>query len=190
MSYQRVGIHIDEIEPRFSAPPTALRGQTGACSVCGVDSLGLFAGDDLLKRRSVARFERKYFAGQSLIKISDNIHPSPLLRDAEICAVKHAPFKTIPQFMNRFEDSSEGLPAVVVEKPRHVLKKKIFRVPGFSHSHDFMKERTSCVVKSESPSGDGEWLTRKAAADEIDFGQFVCVDFCCVATIVFTSCIV
>ena len=40
-----------------------------------------------------------------------------------------------------------------------------------SHSHDFMKERTSCVVKSESPSGDGEWLTRKSAAEQVEVGQ-------------------
>ena len=100
--------------------------------------------------------------------------------DAEIRAVKHAPFKTIPQLMYRSDDSAEGLPAVVVEKPRHVFKQKILRVFGFSHPHNFMKERTSCVVKSPSPSADGEWLTRKSAAYEVDVGKFVGVDFGCV----------
>lgn len=90
--------------------------------------------------------------------------------------------------MYRSDDSAEGLPAVVVEKPRHVFKQKILRHPGFSHAHDFMKERTSCVVKSPSLSADGEWLARKSAADEIDLGEFIGVDSGCVTIEIFTSC--
>ena len=92
------------------------------------------------------------------------------------------------QLMYRSDDGAEGLPAVVVEKPRHVFKQKILRHPGFSHAHDFMKERTSCVVKSPSLSADGEWLARKSAAYEIDLGEFIGVDSGCVTTEIYTSC--
>ena len=90
--------------------------------------------------------ERKYFSGQSAIKISDNIYPPSLLRDSEIRAVKHTPFKRIPQLMNRGKDSSESFPPFVIEKIR--------RSPGFSHSDDLMKESTSCISKAESSAAD------------------------------------
>mgnify|MGYP002562846846 CR=1 FL=1 len=77
--------------------------------------LSLTAGNDLLKSCSIARFERKYFAGQSSIKISDNIHSPPLLWDTVIGAVKTTPFQTVPQLMNRGEDRSESFPLGVIE---------------------------------------------------------------------------
>ena len=98
--------------------------------------------------------ERKYFSGQSAIKISDNIYPPSLLRDSEIRAVKHTPFKRIPQLMNRGKDSSESFPPFVIEKPWDVFEQKIRRSPGFSHSDDLMKESTSCISKAESSAAD------------------------------------
>jgi hypothetical protein len=63
----------------------------------------------------MARGDRKYLSGQSAIKISDNIYPFSLLGDSVIRAVKHTPFKRIPQLMNRGEDRSESLPVLVIE---------------------------------------------------------------------------
>lgn len=110
-----IGIHVDKVEACFGPPATALTCQTCACSFCTVDTLSLAPGYNLLKSRSIARGERKYFSGQSAIKISDNIYPPSLLRDSEIRAVKHTPFKRIPQLMYRGKDSSESFPPFVIE---------------------------------------------------------------------------
>ena len=105
--------------------------------------------------------ERKYFSGQSAIKISDNIYPPSLLRDSEIRAVKHTPFKRIPQLMNRGKDSSKSFPPFVIEKPRDVFEQKIRRSPGFMplalckrSATIIMKESTSCISKAESSAAD------------------------------------
>lgn len=50
------------------------------------------------------------------------------------------------------------------------------RVPGFSQSADFMKERASFVSKSKSLPCDRKRLTREAAADKVEVGQVCGVD--------------
>ena len=149
-----IGIHVHKVETSLGAPTAALRCDTGAYSFGEVDSTSLAAGDDLLKSFCTAFFERKYFSGQSAIKISESVHAPSLLRYSEIRRVKHAPFDTIPEFMNFMEDSSESFPAGVIEKPRHVFKEKKLRPFGFSHPCDFMKESSSGVGKAKSPSAD------------------------------------
>jgi hypothetical protein len=72
--------------------------------------------------------------------------------------------------MNFMEDSSESFPAGVIEKPRHVFKEKKLRPFGFSHPCDFMKESSSGVGKTKSPSADGKWLTRKSGTNEVNVG--------------------
>ena len=149
-----IRIHIHKIESGLRAPTATLTCQTCACSFGAIDSLSLSSGYNLPKRRSIALGERKYFSGQSAIKISDNVHPPSLLRDSEIRAVKHTPFKRIPQLMYRGKDSSESFPVFVIEKPRDVFEQKISRSPGFSHSDDLMKESASCISKAESSAAD------------------------------------
>ena len=148
--------------------------------------MALPSRDDLDKRRAIALFDRKYLSGQSGIKIADNVYPLSLLWHAEIDAVKHTPFKRIPQVMYRRDDRAEGLPAFVTEQPRHVFKEKILRVPGFSHSDDFMKECASRISKPKSSSADRKRLTRKACADKVDVGERVRVDSCCVIAKIFS----
>ena len=111
----RLGIEIYKVKSRFRSLSAALACQTCACSFGTVDSLSLSSGYNLPKRRSIALGERKYFSGQSAIKISDNIYPFSLLRDSEIRAVKHTPFKRIPQLMNCGENRSESFPLLVIE---------------------------------------------------------------------------
>ena len=65
------------------------------------------------KSLSVCSGERKYFSGASGIKISDNEHPSPRLRELVVCAVTHIPFQTIPQLMKRGEDGRKRLSLVM-----------------------------------------------------------------------------
>ena len=112
---ERVRVHIDEIESRLGSPTAAVRRKGYVCSVRSVDPLSLSAGNDLPRSFSIAFGERKYFAGQSLIKISDNIHSPPLLWDTVIGAVNTTPFQTVPQLMNRGEDRSESFPLGVIE---------------------------------------------------------------------------
>ena len=182
----RVWVQIYAVKPRFRSPTATLTCQTCACSFCAVDPLSLSSGYKLDKRRSIVLGDRKYFSGQSAIKISDNVHPPSLLRDSVIRAVKHTPFKRIPQLMNRGEDSAECLPVFVTEQPRDVFKQKISRSPGLSHSHDFMKESTSGISEAQSPSTDRKWLAREAGADKVDVGEFIGSDCSCILTKIFT----
>ena len=182
----RVGVQIDAVKPRFRSPTSTLTCQTCACSFCAVDTLSLSSGYKLDKRCSIALGDRKYFSGQSAIKISDNVHPPSLLWDSEMRAVKHTPFKRIPQLMNRGEDSAECLPVFVTEQPRDVFKQKISRSPGLSHSHDFMKESTSGISEAESSAADRKRLAREAGTDKVDVGKFIGSDCSCIFTKIFT----
>ncbi len=182
----RVWVQIDAVKPRFRSPTATLTCQTCACSFCAVDTLSLSSGYKLDKRRSIALGDRKYFSGQSAIKISDNVHPPSLLRDSEMRAVKHTPFKRIPQLMNRGEDSAECFPVFVTEQPRDVFKQKISRSPGLSHSHDLMKESTSGIIESQAAPCNTEALTRETSADEVNVGDFIGSDRSCIFTKIFT----
>lgn len=78
-----------------------------------VDSCSLRSGDKLLKIFRIAAGERKYPSGTSSSKTCDNVQPSSLLRDSEICAVMHTPFEIIPQLSKRGEDGSKRPAAVM-----------------------------------------------------------------------------
>ena len=109
------------VQPGFPAHPACLGGQGAAYPFCGVDALSLCAGADLLKRRSCCFGERKYFSSALFIKISDKVHPLAGLRDAEIFAVKHLPFHTIPQSIQRMEDGRKRPASVMVKQAGYVM---------------------------------------------------------------------
>ena len=89
------------------------------------DALSLSAGADLHKRRSCCFGERKYFSSALFIKISDKVHPLAGLRDAEIFAVQHLPFHTIPQSIQRMEDGRKRPASVMVKQAGYVFKQQI-----------------------------------------------------------------
>lgn len=104
------------------------------------------------KRRSCCVGERKYFSSTSLIKISDKVHPASGLRDAEIFAVKHLPFRKIPQSVQRMEDGRKRPAAVMVKQSGNVFKQQIRRLSGFSQPGNFKEQRTAWVGKSTPAS--------------------------------------
>ena len=108
-----IWIHIDEIQPRFTAP-AARTGALGAgYSAWIVDALSLRSGYKFFEIFRIAACERKYPSGTFCSKTCDNIQPAPLLRDSEMRAVKHTPFEMIPQLNKRGEDGIKRPAAVM-----------------------------------------------------------------------------
>ena len=66
-------------------------------------------------RRLCSGSKPEYFFPASFIKIADKEHPLSGLGDAEIPAVKHLPFHTIPHSLQRMEDGRKR-PAFVMVK--------------------------------------------------------------------------
>lgn len=121
--------------------------------------------------------ERKYFGSACSSKISDNEHPFPILRDAEILAVKHLPLKVIPQFIKRGDDGLESSSSVVVGESFDVLKENKARLLGFEYSCDFKKESASGVVEPPPFSSHAESLARESSTEHVEVWEFVGIDF-------------
>ena len=89
----RIAVIINEVQTGLTAA------SAGACALCtggpfrAIYPPRLTSGYYAVKILSIALFDRKYSSGTFASRISDNEHPSPLLRDSEIRAVKHHPFK-------------------------------------------------------------------------------------------------
>ena len=72
------------------------------------------------------------------------------MRDAEIFAVKHLPFHTIPQSVQRMEDGRKCPALVMAEQAGYVLQQEIRRVPGCNQPGNF-KEQSASGVCEASP---------------------------------------
>lgn len=159
------------VQPSPAAKASSLRRKGTAYPFCGVDALPLCAGADLLKRRSCCFGERKYFSSAFFIKISDKVHPLAGLRDAEIFAVKHLPFHTIPQSVQRMEDGRKCPALVMAEQAGYVLQQEIRRVPGFNQPGNFKEQGATWVCEASSLSSQGKRLAGKPAAEQVEIGQ-------------------
>jgi hypothetical protein len=71
------GVGRNQVQPRLAAHASGSRRLGAGYSFDIVDTGALRPAEDLNKSLSVCSGERKYFAGASGIKISDNIDPSP-----------------------------------------------------------------------------------------------------------------
>jgi len=165
------------VQPGFPAHPACLGGQGAAYPFRGVDALPLCAGADLLKRRSCCFGERKYFSSAFFIKISDKVHPLAGLRDAEIFAVKHLPFHTIPQSIQRMEDGRKRPASVMVKQAGYVFKQQIRRSFCRSQPGNFKEQGTSWIGKSPTVSSNRKRLTGKTSAQEFEVGDIARIGF-------------
>lgn len=112
------------IQTGTPSEPSRLCSQGAAYSTGGIDSLSLGPSSDLCKSISCCVGERKYFSSTSLIKISNKIHPTAGLGDAEIFAVEHLPFHAIPQSVQRMEDRRKRPSAVMRKQAGYVMSCK------------------------------------------------------------------
>ena len=142
----------DSIQTGFPAEATRLRRKGAAYAFRGVDSLALSSGKDLHKRCFCCFGERKYFSPASLVKISDKVHPAAGLGDMEILAVKHLPFQTIPQSVQRMEDGRKRPAPVMAKQSGNIFKQQICRPFFCSQPGNFKEQRTSRVFESAPPS--------------------------------------
>ena len=170
------------VQPGPAAKAAGLRRKGAAYPFCGVDALPLCAGADLLKRRSCCFGERKYFSSALFIKISDKVHPPAGLRDAEIFAVKHLPFHTIPQSIQRMEDGRKRPASVMVKQAGYVFKQQIRRSFCRSQPGNFKEQRTSWVGKPSTVSSNRKRLAGKSPAQQVEVGHFIGVGFSDVLT--------
>ena len=154
-----------------SAGASRLGGEGAAHSFGGVDSLSLLPAPKLYKSCACCLGERKYFSGTSGVKIADKVHPAARLRDAEIFAVKHLPFHTIPQSIQRMEDGRKCPALVMAEQAGYVLQQEIRRVPGFNQPGNFKEQGASWVCEASSLSSQGKRLAGKPAAEQVEIGQ-------------------
>ena len=161
------------VQPGFPTHPACLGGQGAAHPFRGVDALSLGAGADLHKRRSCCFGERKYFSSASRIKISDKVYPLSGLRDAEIFAVKHLPFHTIPQSVQRMEDCRKRPAPVMVKQAGYVFKEQIRRSFCRSQPGNFKEQGTSWVLESSAVSSNRKRLAGKSSADEVEVGHIM-----------------
>ena len=80
------------------------------------------------------------------------------MRDAEIFAVKHLPFHTIPQSVQRMEDGRKCPALVMAEQAGYVLQQEIRRVPGFNQPGNFKEQGASWVCEaSRFPAREKDW---------------------------------
>src|SRR5699024_7488771 len=161
------------VQPSPAAKASSLRRKGTAYPFCGVDALPLCAGADLLKRRSCCFGERKYFSSAFFIKISDKVHPLAGLRNAEIFAVKHLPFHTIPQSIQRMEDGRKRPASVMVKQAGYVFKQQIRRSFCRSQPGNFKEQRTSWVGKPSTVSSNRKRLAGKSPAQQVEVGNFI-----------------
>jgi hypothetical protein len=116
--------------------------------------------------------------------MSNNEDPFPVLRDSEILAVKHLPFRIIPHLIQRGEDDSERFSRVAREEPFDVLKEQYPRSLDLSNPDDFKEEFATRVRKPPSFSRKGMGLARKSRAKHIKIWEGVRVELSSVAWLV------
>lgn len=95
------------VESCFSSETACVACEGDGNSTWGVDSVSFSSGDNLHKSLCICFSERKYFAGASSSKISDNIHSLSGLGNSKILAVKNLPCDIVPQVRKRTEDGSK-----------------------------------------------------------------------------------
>ena len=171
------------------AEAARLRREGAAYPFRGIDSLSLRAGADLYKRCACCFGERKYFSSASFIKISDKVHPFSGLGDSEIFAVKHLPFQTIPQSVQRMEDGRKRPASVMVKQAGNIFKQQIRRSFCRSQPGNFKEQRTSWIGKSSTVSGNRKRLAGKSAAQQVEVGDAVWIGFSDIFTKPLSFCI-
>ena len=177
------------IQTGFPAEAARLRREGAAYSFRGVDSFALRAGEDLYKRCACCFGERKYFSSASFIKISDKVHPFSGLGDSEIFAVKHLPFHTIPQSVQRMEDGRKCPASVMVKQAGNIFKQQIRRSFCRSQPGNFKEQGTSWIGKSSTVSGNRKRLAGKSAAQQVEVGDAVGIGFSDIVTKPLSFCI-
>ena len=165
------------IQTGFPAETARLRREGAAYPFRGVDSFSLRSGQDLYKRCSCCFGERKYFSSASLIKISDKVDPTAGLGHSKILAVKHLPFQTIPQFVQRMEDGRKRPAPVMVKQAGNIFKQQIRRSFCRSQPGNFKEQGTSWIVESSTVSSNRKRLTGKSAAQQVEVGDVARIGF-------------
>ena len=99
------------------------------------------------------------------------------MRDAKIFAVKHLPFHSIPQSVQRIEDRRKRPAAVMIKQAGYVFKQQIARLPGFSQAGKLKEEGAAGVSEAAAFSSTAEALARKTAAEQVEAGHGVGVGF-------------
>ena len=165
------------IQTGFPAETARLRREGAAYSFRGVDPFSLCSGKDLYKRCACCFGERKYFSSASLIKISDKVDPTAGLGDSKILAVKHLPFQTIPQSVQRMEDGRKCPAAVMVKQAGNIFKQQIRRSFCRSQPGNFKEQGTSWIVESSTVSSNRKRLTGKTSAQEFEVGDIARIGF-------------
>ena len=179
----------DSIQTGFPAEAARLCRKGAAYAFRGVDSLALSFGKDLHKRCFCCSCERKYFSPASLVKISDKVHPAAGLGDMEILAVKHLPFQTIPQSVQRMEDGRKCPAPVMIKQSGNIFKQQIRRSFCRSQPGNFKEQGTSWIVESSTVSSNRKRLAGKSAAQQVEVGDAVWIGFSDIFTKPLSFCI-
>ena len=114
---------------------------------------------------------------ESLIKISDKVDPTAGLGHSKILAVKHLPFQTIPQFVQRMEDGRKRPAPVMVKQAGNIFKQQIRRSFCRSQPGNFKEQGTSWIVESSTVSSNRKRLTGKSAAQQVEVGDVARIGF-------------
>ena len=140
------------VQAGLPAGAASLGSESAAHSLWGVDSLSLLSAAKLHKSCACCLGERKYFSGTSGVKIADKVHPAAGLGHTEIFAVKHLPFHTIPQSVQRMEDGRKRPALVMANETGYVLQEEIRRVPGCNQPGNFKEQSASGVCEASTLS--------------------------------------
>ena len=95
----------------------------------------------------------------------------------EILAVKHLPFQTIPQSVQRMEDGRKRPASVMVKQAGNVFKQQIRRSFCRSQPGNFKEQGTSWIGKSPTVSSNRKRLTGKTSAQEFKVGDVAWIGF-------------
>lgn len=113
---------------------------------------------------------KKYLPGTSCVSMdSNNEHPTALLGDSEILAVKHTPRDTIPEFVQRLEYDGEIASSMTSEKPVDIFEDDGSWHTSSNEAHKLVKESRLLPSKPRSRphSCQREVLAREPCCPDI-----------------------